>query len=1778
MLPIQSQIISTSGNWKAVGDTNLSIITSDADNGDGVGDGAINVDGQSAVVGQGASYTFGGTMTQGESITIDTYTYNPSSSYVTFYVQLYNVSSSTALTTSSSITYNNSASPPVLTTLNYTATASDDGDTLELRYIRSDNGHTARNFAIDNVSLNGTYLSLSLAQTCPFTVNPDLPLIASNATIESEIITAVSKFSDSYLGTIAPSAGQLSSAESAYDAFNISVSDGEISGNSISSFKTASFLKTFAKHLKFNPDDTNIQTKVNNTVWWFSKQFCSGALALDVQLYGYEDFARPTSLLQDFLDPGVKDFFAYTLYKHSEDFGHYWEPTYDASYQENNNTINTDLMYNISDVMLAYSLWHNTADERYRYMRAYKRFVDRFFSYTVGTTDGIKVDGTGFHHWVSYTDYMYAFNTTASLMTYLSGTSFQIERANYEVFRNAFYTQYMHANDTGVQAFSTSGRNPQSRTRPLSQSSLKKIAIAGGEVLGLSTADPVFAGMYNRIYGVDAAFNYSIVAPFEAGFFQFNHAQAGAFRKNDWVVFNKGFSSYSWGSEIYIPQNRYGRYQSYGAQEVIYPGNKETGNGYDHNTWDWNFNPGTTVIKLPWEKLHAERGRLDEHQQKRFVGALNLKNKNSELLTNNHGDYGMFAMDFQEAEGQGFSTTHTSENHNNTFTFKKSNFYLDDIIVCLGSGISNDDTSNPTITTLYQRLDNKGTSPSVNGASQSSSGEVNFTGTSDNWLLSNYNTGFYLLSGNDNLVVKKELQQTPNQNQIWPVNFSSNPTDTYYTGYIDHGTNPSNKSYEYILMPDSNINEMQTLNADIQGGNKPYTVHQQDATAHIVEHKSKDVWGYSFFNVASNLSYNKVTGASASCLVMTDRNPGTLLLSVVNPDIGFNSKEFTPSVEVTRQITLQGEWALSDSYPGVQIVTASVIQTIIEFTLVDGLAKEVLLEEITFVNPDYPIVYYEDFRYDTGNNGFTKHVINDGGHTNASSILNRVSDIPDLLDSNGAFIPETDRPANRIPQGSANDQKAISISGNDGSTNFGIDAYAAFTTLDLTDSNPLINDIDTYKYASFWTQRRYGDGDIATITMQVSTAFTGDPATTIWTTIPLYSGKLAETADGLTYVKGIVDLTPYADGENGSTVTLALHYQGSDSNHSSTNRNGTFYFSDLQFYVQSVALPNNSDVCDNDTEAPIIECPSDIILDNDAGACGAIASFEATASDNCEGAEVTYSPASGSLFAVGTTEVTATATDASGNETSCTFNVTVNDTEAPTIVCPSDIILDNDPGVCGAIASFEATASDNCEGTEVTYSLVSGSFFAVGTTEVTVIATDASGNESSCAFNVTVNDTIAPEISCPSDTTIECDEDVSPYNTGTATVTDDCDDYPTMAYEDTIVATGTCSNSYTIERIFTATDAHGNSSSCTQNITVQDTQGPSDIVIDAPLDPIRIGTAFNLSATYNDCNAVSATFALSSNDVDYITFNADVLNGTVSLPNSVTQSLEAGVYKVVVTITDECNNTNQEEFTYLVIFDPNGGFVTGGGNFFSNPGAYRPDLTKLGKVNFGFVAKYDPDDNTLYQVKGSTRFNFKEEDFSFKSTSHQAMTLVVTGEKKATYRGIGTVNNSGSHQFVVVVIDGDAPGGNGIDRFRIKVFASGNSNEVIYDNEYGLAENADVSTTLGGGSIVIHKEKGKSSKSSKVKLVEEAPIEIISEIKLVSWPNPSNSDFNLKLKSNNNIDNIQIQVIDVNGRYVYNMSGKANQEYRFGASFESGLYFVNVIQGNESRQVKLVKY
>ncbi|WP_242205320.1 polysaccharide lyase family 8 super-sandwich domain-containing protein [Aestuariivivens insulae] len=792
---------------------------------------------------------------------------------------------------------------------------------------------------------------------CSVTVTPDLSLTTSNASIETEIETMFNRFATAYLGTGVPS---LTSANSTYDGLKI----GQGGEKSISTWGSQSwgFLKTYVQYLRNATSGTatyiDVETKVNNVIEWASDQFCAGTLAVDGTGYAYDDFGRAASLCIPNLTQAVKDKFAYTLYVQTDNFGPLFVANYDEAYQTNNGTIVTDVIYTIGDGLLAYCLTYpNTADERYRYMRSFKRYMERFFSYTTGARDGLKPDGSGFHHAAAYNNYMYAYKTAASILSYMDDTEFQVSSDSYKVFRDAVYAQYIQANDYGHQALSTAGRNPEARSRQFGLYNLRALAISGGKILGLSTADPILAGMYNRIHGVYSSFNYSTIAPFESGFFQFNHTSAGAFRKetgngNDWVAFNKGFVVSTWGSEIYKDENRYGRYQSYGALEILYPGDKSTGNGYNVESWDWNYNPGTTVIHLPWDKLHAEAARLDERQQKRFAGALALDKKNNGVLDNNHGIYGMFAMDFQEQEGLAWSTPvySSTSNHNNTFVFKKSTFFLDDFIVSLGSGIGNDDSSNPTITTLYQRMDNNG-DVYLNGSVNN--GTINISGA-NNWLMSNYATGFYIVS-NATIKGMRVLNQTPNENQTDPSVLTG--SDYYYISYLDHGKQPSNAGYEYIVKPNTTTSEMTTLHTTISGGNKPYTVHQKDANAHILEYHAQSIWGYAFFNTVSNLSYDYVKGVNASCLVMTkyDSSGQQLRLSVVNPDVGITGyKSYAAVNATTRQVTLQGKWSLGQAYNNVQDVTPqSSEDTVIEFTLKDGLSSEVLLNPAALGVEDY---------------------------------------------------------------------------------------------------------------------------------------------------------------------------------------------------------------------------------------------------------------------------------------------------------------------------------------------------------------------------------------------------------------------------------------------------------------------------------------------------------------------------------------------------------------------------------------------------------------------------------------------------------------------------------------------------------------------------------------------------------------------------------------------------------------------------------------------------------
>jgi CSLREA domain-containing protein len=161
-----------------------------------------------------------------------------------------------------------------------------------------------------------------------------------------------------------------------------------------------------------------------------------------------------------------------------------------------------------------------------------------------------------------------------------------------------------------------------------------------------------------------------------------------------------------------------------------------------------------------------------------------------------------------------------------------------------------------------------------------------------------------------------------------------------------------------------------------------------------------------------------------------------------------------------------------------------------------------------------------------------------------------------------------------------------------------------------------------------------------------------------------------------------------------------------------------------------------------------IACPPNQTVNTGTGSaqCGAVVIYPApTTSGDC--GTVTCTPPSGTLFAVGITTVNCATTSGS----SCSFTVTVNDTQPPAITCPANITATANAGENCAVVSYTTpTASDNCAGATTSCTPPSGTCFPVGTTTVNCTATDAANNTASCSFTVTVQ-AAACSITCPQD-------------------------------------------------------------------------------------------------------------------------------------------------------------------------------------------------------------------------------------------------------------------------------------------------------------------------------------------------------------------------------------------------------------------------------------------
>jgi len=258
---------------------------------------------------------------------------------------------------------------------------------------------------------------------------------------------------------------------------------------------------------------------------------------------------------------------------------------------------------------------------------------------------------------------------------------------------------------------------------------------------------------------------------------------------------------------------------------------------------------------------------------------------------------------------------------------------------------------------------------------------------------------------------------------------------------------------------------------------------------------------------------------------------------------------------------------------------------------------------------------------------------------------------------------------------------------------------------------------------------------------------------------------------------------------------------------------------------------------------------------------------------------------------------------------------------------------------------------------------------------------------------------------------------------------------------------------------------------CTDNAgNVSATATASGIKIDKTLpvtsntiatpNPVEINNGTTITSTITDSggsNIASAAYNTDGGSFTPIsgTFGGATANVTITIP----AFTATGIHTFCVQGTDVAGNVGDSDCVIVAVFDPSGGFATGGGAIQSPAGADLANPSATGVATFGFVSKYLPGTTT---PSGNLEFQFKEGSLNFKSTSMEL--LVVTAQPRAQFKGEGTINGTTVCKFDVDAWDGSMQPGN-VDGFGLKIHTCGGG---------GDRYNLSTAQPLIRGNIVIH--------------------------------------------------------------------------------------------------------
>ena len=652
-------------------------------------------------------------------------------------------------------------------------------------------------------------------------------------------------------------------------------------------------------------------------------------------------YAHAVYLMRDSLETrGVLERELATLKWHSM-FGELYEQAWEPG-------ANADFIRSVAMYRLLCTLMMDDTPEKVANMRRYVAWLNNALDIAPGWLDTIKPDFVGFHHRGIYAN-AYAPNAfhVASVLVYLlRDTPFAVADDKRDNLKQALLTFRAMANTYDIST-AIGGRFPHSTTvvdgnlpaymymalsydpvdaelagafmrlwRPDSQlliEGLFKRASAGIMYLDTPGAMQMMADFAEKGYASEAP---------PSGHWTLPYGALSIHRRADWMVSMKGWSKYVWDYEASgSGENQLGRYLSYGSMLIYASGDPVTreASGIVRDGWDWSMWPGTTVIRLSHAELKHE-GRDRNFSDETFVGGVNIEGQN-----------GVFALKLQDTR------------FNTSFRAVKTVFCFDDVLICLGSGIENDDGGHATVTPLFQASISEDRPTWINGAGVLAI-PYTFSGTAGDiaWVMDSLGNGYVIPDGGD-LRVQREVQ-TPGD-----FGKEGGGTGAFELAYLDHGNAPQDSSYHYAVLVQKSPSKVRAFASAPE-----YDVWQQDDQAHIVHHRGMKMTGYALFDTKTRPTDGRIVSVSLSSLVMTREVDDGLLLSVADPDFGWSWQIQDPhrqdgtlivnqaSMPRTVNVTLHGKWRLDGVYELASAMVQS-DQTVVAFTCQDGKTVEVKL-------------------------------------------------------------------------------------------------------------------------------------------------------------------------------------------------------------------------------------------------------------------------------------------------------------------------------------------------------------------------------------------------------------------------------------------------------------------------------------------------------------------------------------------------------------------------------------------------------------------------------------------------------------------------------------------------------------------------------------------------------------------------------------------------------------------------------------------------------------------